>query len=157
MDWSLSTMLFSEVITISKEKFLFVTGWDHTQTIDSLLRKGGYKAKITVDVYRSIKLTRYQSEKLTLGYHDYMSYRNRQQGISAQVPGHMMNHNHHGAPPYCPLTSALPGPAPSTSTVINHHPHLNHNGHPNHRSWYQPGRRPPIHPAPSPPSAARPH
>uniref|UniRef100_A0ABM5EVT3 Nuclear protein AMMECR1 isoform X1 n=1 Tax=Pogona vitticeps TaxID=103695 RepID=A0ABM5EVT3_9SAUR len=32
-------------------------GWDHIQTIDSLLRKGGYKAPITNDFRKTIKLT----------------------------------------------------------------------------------------------------
>jgi len=46
-------------------------GWDRVQTIDSLLRKGGYKGNITNDVRRSIRLTRYQSEKITVGYQEY--------------------------------------------------------------------------------------
>ncbi|XP_072914063.1 nuclear protein AMMECR1-like isoform X1 [Hemitrygon akajei] len=33
-------------------------GWDHIQTIDSLLRKGGYKAPISNDFRKTIKLTR---------------------------------------------------------------------------------------------------
>lgn len=37
---------------------LFYQGWDHIQTIDSLLRKGGYKAPITNDFRKTIKLTR---------------------------------------------------------------------------------------------------
>ncbi|GFU51602.1 AMME syndrome candidate gene 1 protein homolog [Trichonephila clavipes] len=41
-------------------------GWDRVQTIDSLLRKGGYKGTISNEVRKSIRLTRYQSEKLTL-------------------------------------------------------------------------------------------
>ncbi|XP_048460856.1 AMME syndrome candidate gene 1 protein homolog isoform X1 [Rhincodon typus] len=32
-------------------------GWDHIQTIDSLLRKGGYKPPITNDFRKTIKLT----------------------------------------------------------------------------------------------------
>jgi len=47
-------------------------GWDRIQTIDSLLHKGGYKGVITPEVRRSIKLTRYQSEKLTIAYSEYM-------------------------------------------------------------------------------------
>nr|CAD7256308.1 unnamed protein product [Timema shepardi] len=35
-------------------------GWDQIQTIDSLLRKGGYKGSVTPDTRRAIKLTRYQ-------------------------------------------------------------------------------------------------
>jgi len=46
--------------------------WDHKQTIDSLLRKGGYKAKITDELRDKIALTRYQSEKMTKSFHDWM-------------------------------------------------------------------------------------
>ncbi|XP_076349759.1 uncharacterized protein CG5902-like isoform X4 [Tachypleus tridentatus] len=35
-------------------------GWDRIQTVDSLLRKGGYKGIITNEVRRSVRLTRYQ-------------------------------------------------------------------------------------------------
>ncbi|KAG8200659.1 hypothetical protein JTE90_022280 [Oedothorax gibbosus] len=53
-------------------------GWDQIQTIDSLLRKGGYKGIITTDVRKSIRLTRYQSEKLTVSYNEYKnSWRSR--------------------------------------------------------------------------------
>ncbi|XP_076349773.1 uncharacterized protein CG5902-like isoform X6 [Tachypleus tridentatus] len=37
-------------------------GWDRIQTVDSLLRKGGYKGIITNEVRRSVRLTRYQRE-----------------------------------------------------------------------------------------------
>ncbi|UJR20645.1 hypothetical protein I4U23_023770 [Adineta vaga] len=50
-------------------------GWNHVQTLDSLLRKGGYKAPITSDMRKSIQVTRYQSEKLTLHYNDYVEYK----------------------------------------------------------------------------------
>lgn len=56
----------------------FFSGWDILQTIDSLLRKGGYKGPIDHDVRKSLKLTRYRSEKLTLGYNDYVA--NKQNG-----------------------------------------------------------------------------
>jgi len=49
-------------------------GWDQIQTIDSLLRKGGYKGPITMDVRKSIRLTRYQSEKLTVSYQEYLDF-----------------------------------------------------------------------------------
>ena len=41
------------------------------QTIDSLLLKGGYKGTITSDVRKSIRLTRYESEIVTVSYTDY--------------------------------------------------------------------------------------
>ncbi|CAD1476662.1 unnamed protein product, partial [Heterotrigona itama] len=40
-------------------------GWNQIETIDSLLHKGGYKGLVTPDIRRSLKLTRYQSEKVT--------------------------------------------------------------------------------------------
>ena len=54
--------------------FVFCAGWDRIQTIDSLLHKGGYKGVITPEVRRSIKLTRYQSEKLTIAYSEYVGH-----------------------------------------------------------------------------------
>jgi len=56
-------------------------GWDKIQTIDSLLKKGGYKGTPTPEVRRSIRLTRYQSEKVTVAYSDYLLHcRQRSQG-----------------------------------------------------------------------------
>ena len=56
-------------------------GWDKTQTIDSLLRKGGFKGSVTPDVRRNIRLVRYQSEMVTVTYQDYLQHcRNRSQG-----------------------------------------------------------------------------
>lgn len=46
-------------------------GWNHVETLDSLLRKGGYRATITAEMRKSVQVTRYQSEKLTLHYNDY--------------------------------------------------------------------------------------
>ncbi|CAL8077704.1 unnamed protein product [Calicophoron daubneyi] len=43
-------------------------GWNHLETIDSLLRKGGYRGTITEAVRQSIHLTRYRSEKATYAH-----------------------------------------------------------------------------------------
>ncbi|KAB7501510.1 AMMECR1-like protein [Armadillidium nasatum] len=43
-------------------------GWDHDQTIDSLVRKGGFKGSVTTEMKKGIKLTRYQSEKISITY-----------------------------------------------------------------------------------------
>jgi len=51
-------------------------GWDRITTIDSLLRKAGYWKGITDDFRSTIKLTRYRSEKLAVGYDDYLKARN---------------------------------------------------------------------------------
>ncbi|CAI9736873.1 Hypothetical predicted protein [Octopus vulgaris] len=48
-------------------------GWDRLQTIDSLLRKGGYKGLISTEVRKNVHLTRYRSEKVTVSYSDYVS------------------------------------------------------------------------------------
>jgi AMME syndrome candidate gene 1 protein len=46
--------------------------WDHTETIDSLLRKGGYKATITNDLRNQLSVVRYQSEKITRSFNDWL-------------------------------------------------------------------------------------
>ncbi|XP_078544924.1 nuclear protein AMMECR1 [Lissotriton helveticus] len=64
-------------------------GWDHIQTIDSLLRKGGYKAPITNEFRKMIKLTRYRSEKMTMSYAEYLAHRQHhhfQNGIGHPLP-----------------------------------------------------------------------
>nr|XP_056715329.1 nuclear protein AMMECR1 isoform X1 [Euleptes europaea] len=66
-------------------------GWDHIQTIDSLLRKGGYKAPITNDFRKTIKLTRYRSEKMTMSYTEYLAHRQHhhfQNGIGHPLPSY---------------------------------------------------------------------
>lgn len=50
-------------------------GWDQLQTIDRLLKKGGYKGTITNTVRQSISLTRYQSEKITVSHNDYLNWK----------------------------------------------------------------------------------
>lgn len=47
------------------------SGWDQIQTIDSLLRKGGYRAAITPETRKSIKLTRYRSQEIQMNYREY--------------------------------------------------------------------------------------
>jgi AMMECR1 domain-containing protein len=42
--------------------------WDQIQTLDSLLRKGGFMYPITSDFRKSIKLTRYQSKNVAISY-----------------------------------------------------------------------------------------
>ncbi|XP_063994103.1 uncharacterized protein CG5902 [Diachasmimorpha longicaudata] len=48
-------------------------GWDQIQTIDSLLHKGGFKGVVTPEMRRSLKLKRYQCEKVTVSYQDYIT------------------------------------------------------------------------------------
>lgn len=49
-------------------------GWDKIQTIDSLLRKGGFKGPVTPEVRQSLRLVRYQSEKISVAYPEYLSH-----------------------------------------------------------------------------------
>jgi AMMECR1 domain-containing protein len=49
-------------------------GWTKTQAIDSLLLKGGFKDKVTEHLRRALKVTRYQSEKCTLTYDEYIQF-----------------------------------------------------------------------------------
>ena len=85
------------------------SGWDKIQTIDSLLRKGGFKGSVTPEVRRSIRLVRYQSEKITVGYPDYLAHcQRRREGEHWQwlphleqiqqeyLAQHPANANHHG-------------------------------------------------------------
>ncbi|EGW07516.1 AMME syndrome candidate gene 1 protein-like [Cricetulus griseus] len=64
-------------------------GWDRTQTIDSLPRKGGYKALVTNEYRKTVKLTRYRREKMTLSYAEYLARRQHhcfQNGIGQPLP-----------------------------------------------------------------------
>ncbi|CRL03992.1 CLUMA_CG017111, isoform A [Clunio marinus] len=52
-------------------------GWDQIQTIDSLLRKGGFRGQITNATRNSIKLIRYTSQEIHMTYTTYVEYRDR--------------------------------------------------------------------------------
>jgi hypothetical protein len=60
-------------MTVAFQSVWCDAGWDRYQTIDSLLRKGGFKGHVTDDVRKSIRLTRYQSEKISVSYDDYLA------------------------------------------------------------------------------------
>lgn len=68
------------------------SGWDKIETIDSLLRKGGFRGEITPDVRNSIKLVRYQSSKLQLTYNEYREMLEHRQG---QYNGSTGSNNFH--------------------------------------------------------------
>lgn len=57
--------------------FWFLLGWDQIQTIDSLLRKGGFRGQITDATRNSIKLIRYKSQEIHMTYPTYMEYSDR--------------------------------------------------------------------------------
>lgn len=110
-------------------------GWDRIQTIDSLLHKGGYKGAVTPEVRKAIKLTRYQSEKLTLSYNDYIV-----QHANPYFRGsHLLHINRH--------LSSLPSSL--TNNLHHHHHHFatlshNHRGRQKHSylSHHPPNRHP---------------
>lgn len=52
-------------------------GWTKPQTIDSLMRKGGYKHQVTNEMRSRVKLTRYQSEKCVATYDDFIRSQRR--------------------------------------------------------------------------------
>jgi len=48
-------------------------GWSQMKTIENLVRKAGYKEKVTGKVLESITLTRYQSSKTLLCHQSYLN------------------------------------------------------------------------------------
>ncbi|KAK2144088.1 hypothetical protein LSH36_786g00061 [Paralvinella palmiformis] len=112
-------------------------GWDRIQTIDSLLRKGGYKGQISPDVRKSIKLTRYQSEKLTVSYAEYIGQKNgyaNHHHPNNHIP-HLPQHNGHV--PHYSGNRGGQGPLGSRGRhpySHNHHshPYQPHSHHGNH-------------------------
>lgn len=49
-------------------------GWDQQTTIESLVRKAGYRHAVSPELIRGIKCTRYQSSKLQASYQDYIAH-----------------------------------------------------------------------------------
>ena len=79
------------IYDVMKLIFIFCilsTGWDKIQTIDSLLRKGGFRGQITPEVRKSIRLTRYRSEKITIAYSDYMAQKQNGHASNGYANGH---------------------------------------------------------------------
>ena len=50
------------------------------KTIDSLLRKGGYKSQISEEFRRKVKVTRYQSQVMSMNYNEYVQFANNIRG-----------------------------------------------------------------------------
>ena len=48
--------------------------WDHDMTLNSLVKKAGYKGKLE-DVYESLKVVRYQSQKCSITFEEYKEMR----------------------------------------------------------------------------------
>nr|CAB3221460.1 uncharacterized protein CG5902 [Phallusia mammillata] len=78
---------------VSKEQ-----GWNQAQTIENLLRKGGYQANITPEFLKGVHVKRYCSEKVTVAFSEYAAVRGIKKATStaANVPCHR------SLPPYPP-------------------------------------------------------
>ncbi|KAG2013386.1 hypothetical protein CC2G_010305 [Coprinopsis cinerea AmutBmut pab1-1] len=50
-------------------------GWSKIEAIDSAIHKAGWRGPISEDLRRSIKLRRYQSQKCTVTYDEYLDWR----------------------------------------------------------------------------------
>jgi len=50
-------------------------GWDKLDAVDSAIHKAGWKGPISEDLRRSITLRRYQSQKCTVTWDDYIEWR----------------------------------------------------------------------------------
>lgn len=48
-------------------------GWDHVETIYSLMRKAGFRGALSTTLLDDIKVTRYRSSKEHLSYQDYVA------------------------------------------------------------------------------------
>eukprot|EP01112_Ceratiomyxa_fruticulosa_P021239 TRINITY_DN7403_c0_g4_i1.p1 TRINITY_DN7403_c0_g4~~TRINITY_DN7403_c0_g4_i1.p1 ORF type:complete len:198 (-),score=36.34 TRINITY_DN7403_c0_g4_i1:150-743(-) len=50
-------------------------GWTKEEALESLVRKSGYKGRLTDDLIKQIKLTRYQSSKYSMSYKEYLDFK----------------------------------------------------------------------------------
>ncbi|THH33598.1 hypothetical protein EUX98_g572 [Antrodiella citrinella] len=50
-------------------------GWNKIEAIDSAIQKAGWNGRITEDIRRSIRLRRYQSKAYTVGWDEYVEWR----------------------------------------------------------------------------------
>jgi len=56
-------------------------GWSRQQTINELIRKAGYKGSPSSAVMRSLTVTRYQSSKCSMSYHEYAHVHTLKHGV----------------------------------------------------------------------------
>ncbi|TKR71716.1 hypothetical protein L596_019267 [Steinernema carpocapsae] len=50
-------------------------GWNHVETLDNLMRKGGYEGRISENDRRNVRVTRFQSEKVSMSYDEYCQHK----------------------------------------------------------------------------------
>ncbi|PAV86581.1 hypothetical protein WR25_12984 [Diploscapter pachys] len=52
--------------------------WNHVETLDNLIQKGGYKGPIDEAFRRAVEVVRFQSSKYNLSYKDYANIKKQQ-------------------------------------------------------------------------------
>lgn len=52
-------------------------GWDHLETVTSLMRKAGFRRSVTSDMLHALKVTRYRSSIHKLSFREYMAIKER--------------------------------------------------------------------------------
>ncbi|KAI6192250.1 AMMECR1 domain-containing protein [Aphelenchoides bicaudatus] len=50
-------------------------GWDHIETMNRLMQKGGFRGHISESDRKSARVERFQSEKMTVTYQDYIIHK----------------------------------------------------------------------------------
>ncbi|VDN02779.1 unnamed protein product [Thelazia callipaeda] len=50
-------------------------GWDHTETINNLMRKGGFRGHISEETRMKVNVVRFQSDKVLMSHQEYVAYK----------------------------------------------------------------------------------
>ncbi|DAZ98198.1 TPA: hypothetical protein N0F65_005330 [Lagenidium giganteum] len=50
-------------------------GWNHLETVTSLIRKAGFRRSVTSSMLKAVKVTRYRSSKHKLTYQEYLAHK----------------------------------------------------------------------------------
>jgi len=66
---------------------LFLAGWGHIETIDTLMKKAGYHGAITESLRKKLRVTRYQSTLYTMHYSEYVAYVKKNRGAAPTING----------------------------------------------------------------------
>ncbi|KAF7626918.1 AMMECR1 domain-containing protein [Meloidogyne graminicola] len=60
-------------------------GWNHIETVNNLMRKGGFKGEITEVDRQAVLVERFQSEKMSISYEEYLTYKKYQQHRNGEM------------------------------------------------------------------------
>lgn len=50
-------------------------GWNHVETLDNLIRKGGFRGPISEEMRLKVNVVRFQSEKVHMSHQEYLAYK----------------------------------------------------------------------------------